>query len=116
MTLARGRNGNVPKLGDEFDSTGARRQDQSADSELFRSDRQCQPPGEVRTDETSSVSERSACEAPAGHRSSMNSLTNLIYVVPERSNTDKYRILVDLIKCARNHRCINAVSVGINQV
>ncbi|CAF1358192.1 unnamed protein product [Adineta steineri] len=43
-------------------------------------------------------------------------LTNLIYVVPERSNTDKYRILIDLIKCARNHRCINAVSVGINQV
>ncbi len=43
-------------------------------------------------------------------------LTNLIYVAPERSNTDKYRILIDLIKCARNHRCINAVSVGINQV
>jgi len=43
-------------------------------------------------------------------------LTNLIYVIPERSNTDKYRILIDLIKCARNHRCINAVSVGINQV
>ncbi|CAF3705418.1 unnamed protein product [Rotaria sp. Silwood1] len=43
-------------------------------------------------------------------------LTNLIYVVPEGSNTDKYRILIDLIKCARNHRCINAVSVGINQV
>ncbi|CAF1113174.1 unnamed protein product [Rotaria magnacalcarata] len=43
-------------------------------------------------------------------------LTNLIYVVPERGNTDKYRILIDLIKCARNHRCINAVSVGLNQV
>ena len=43
-------------------------------------------------------------------------MTNLIYVAPERSNTDKYRILIDLIKCARNHRCINAVSVGINQV
>jgi hypothetical protein len=40
----------------------------------------------------------------------------LIYVAPERSNADKYRILIDLIKCARNHRCINAVSVGINQV
>jgi len=43
-------------------------------------------------------------------------LTNLIYVVPEGSNTDKYRILVHLIKCARNHRCINSVSIGINQV
>ena len=43
-------------------------------------------------------------------------LTNLIYVVPERANTDKYRILIDLIKCARNHRCIHSVSVGINQV
>jgi hypothetical protein len=43
-------------------------------------------------------------------------LTNLIYVIPERANALKYRILIDLIKCARNHRCINAVSVGINQV
>ncbi|CAF0871203.1 unnamed protein product [Rotaria sordida] len=43
-------------------------------------------------------------------------LTNLIYVIPEHANTDKYRILMDLIKCARNHRCINAVSVGISQV
>ncbi|CAF3683832.1 unnamed protein product [Rotaria socialis] len=43
-------------------------------------------------------------------------LTNLIYVVPEHANTEKYRILIDLIKCARNHRCINTVSVGINQV
>ena len=46
----------------------------------------------------------------------INRLTNLIYVAPERSNAEKYRILLDLIKCARNHRCINAVSVGINQV
>lgn len=43
-------------------------------------------------------------------------LTNLIYVIPERSTADKYRILIDLIKCARNHRCVNSVSVGINQV
>jgi len=43
-------------------------------------------------------------------------LTNLIYVAPERSNVDKYRIFVNLIKCARNHRCISSVSIGINQV
>ncbi|UJR22002.1 hypothetical protein I4U23_025070 [Adineta vaga] len=43
-------------------------------------------------------------------------LTNLIYVAPERSTGEKYQILSDLIKCARNHRCINAVSIGINQV
>ncbi|CAF1483809.1 unnamed protein product [Adineta ricciae] len=43
-------------------------------------------------------------------------LTNLIYVVPERITTEKYKILLNLIKCARDHRCINAASVGINQV
>ncbi|CAF0939499.1 unnamed protein product [Adineta ricciae] len=43
-------------------------------------------------------------------------LTNLIYVVPERITAEKYQILLNLIKCARDHRCINAASVGINQV
>lgn len=43
-------------------------------------------------------------------------LTNLIYVIPERCTADKYKVLIDLIKCARNNKCINSVSVGINQV
>ena len=51
-----------------------------------------------------------------GQSRSIDRLTNLIYVIPEHANTDKYRILIDLIKCARNHRCINAISLGINQV
>ena len=45
-----------------------------------------------------------------------NRLTNLIYVLPERITAEKYQILLNLIKCARDHRCINAASVGINQV
>lgn len=43
-------------------------------------------------------------------------LTNLIHAIPERANAVKYRILIDLIKCARNHRCIHSLSFGINQV
>ena len=43
-------------------------------------------------------------------------LTNLINVAPGHSNTDKYRILMDITKCAAKNRCIESVAVGINQV